>query len=237
MWTLEINNRTARGPQARTLYEEITGNTPDISKWIDFDFYDWCWYWYGPTHELTEDKAEIGHILGVAHQVGSNLCYWVLTDGGKVIARTTVQRVTEGDLLLDPVKSRMQEFDMKVKDKLDDQRYREASPADGLTLDDELDPNDEPEDEAKKEQDEYTEEAYDAYLGAELLIPPGDNFIVGRVMKRVRDNDGNPIGQRHNNPILETWLNEVQFGDGSTLEYTANLVAENVMAQSDPEGR
>jgi len=89
----------------------------------------------------------------------------------------------------------------------------------------------------KVEQDDYTEETYDAYLGAELLVPSGDNFIVGRVIKRIRDEDGNPVGQRHNNPILDTRRYEVQFGDGSTIEYTANLVAENMLSQSDSEGR
>jgi len=113
---------------------------------------------------------------------------------------------------------------------------RERAPADGLVLDDE-DKNDEPAEEVKAEQDDYTEESYDAYLGAELLVPSGDNFIVGRVIKRIRDKDGNPVGQCHNNPILDTWHYEVQFGDGSTVEYTANLVAENMLSQSDPDGR
>jgi len=45
------------------------------------------------------------------------------------------------------------------------------------------DPNDEPEEDTKKEHDDYTEEAYDLYLGAELLIPSGDTFILGRVIK------------------------------------------------------
>jgi len=80
VWASEINNRTARGPEARTPLEEVTGNTPDISEWLDFDFYDWCWYWQGPTHELTEAKAKIGRVLGVAHQIGSDLCYWILTE-------------------------------------------------------------------------------------------------------------------------------------------------------------
>jgi len=105
-----------------------------------------------------------------------------------------------------------------------------------LTLDDE-DVNDEPEEEFKTEQDDYTEDTYDAYLGAELLVPSGDNFIIGQVLKRMHDEDGNPVGQRHNNPLLDTWHYEVQFGDGSLVEYTANLVAKNMLAQSDPEGR
>jgi len=80
------------------------------------------------------------------------------------------------------------------------------------------------------------EESYNAYLGAELLVPSGDNFIVGWVIKWVQDDDGNQVGQCHNNPILDTQCYEVQFGDGSTVEYTANLVAENMLSQSDSEG-
>jgi len=72
-----------------------------------------------------------------------------------------------------------------------------------LILDDK-DANDEPEEEVKVEQDDFTEDSYDAYLGAELLVPSRDNFIVGRVIKRVRDEDGNPVGQQNNNPILDT---------------------------------
>ena len=56
-------------------------------------------------------------------------------------------------------------------------------------------------------------------------------------MKRVRDADGNPVGLRHNNPLLDTRRYEVQFGDGSVQEYTANLVAENMLSQSVAEGR
>jgi len=82
VWVSEITNQTAHGPDARTPIEEVTGNTPDISEWLDFDFYDWCWYWQGLTHELTEDKVEIGRVLGVAHRVGSDLCYWILTVTG-----------------------------------------------------------------------------------------------------------------------------------------------------------
>ena len=82
VWASEITNWMARGPEARTPLEAITSNTPNISEWLDFDFYDWCWYWQGPMHELTEDKAEIGRVLGVAHRVGSDLCYWILTVTG-----------------------------------------------------------------------------------------------------------------------------------------------------------
>jgi len=105
IWASEINNQTARGPEARTPLEAITGNTPDISEWLDFNFYDWCWFWQGPTHELTESKAENRIVLGVAHPIGSDLCYWILTETGRVIARTTIQREIKEDLLLPHVNS------------------------------------------------------------------------------------------------------------------------------------
>jgi len=78
VWASEIINQMAWGPDWQTPYEEIMGNTPDISKWLDFQFYNWCWYWTGPTHKLTKDKANIGRLLGMAHCIGSDI--WLLLD-------------------------------------------------------------------------------------------------------------------------------------------------------------
>jgi hypothetical protein len=38
-----ILNRIPRGKNTRTGIETITGETPDISEWIDFAFYDQVW--------------------------------------------------------------------------------------------------------------------------------------------------------------------------------------------------
>ena len=40
----ELLSRMARGLDRRTGYEEITGQTPDISEWLDFEFYDLVWW-------------------------------------------------------------------------------------------------------------------------------------------------------------------------------------------------
>jgi hypothetical protein len=34
----------ARGDDGRTGYEVVTGQTPDISEWLDFVFYDLVWW-------------------------------------------------------------------------------------------------------------------------------------------------------------------------------------------------
>jgi len=238
VWVSEIINRTARGPENRTPYEVITGNTPDISEWLDFDFYDWCWYWGGPTHELTEQKAELGKVLGVAHRVVSDLCYWILTEKAKVIARTTVQRVISNDLQTAEVQQAMKAFGESVTQRLNEDSHVIQPLAGGLVLDDkDGDPVDESEEQPQPHQDDFTPESYDAYLGAELLVPHGDTFLRGRVIKRSHDEDGNPIGVRNANPLLDTRQYIVQFGDDSTAEYAANVIAENLYSQCDEDGR
>jgi len=88
-----------------------------------------------------------------------------------------------------------------------------------------------------KEADEYTPEAYDEYLLAQVVLPKGDHMVRGKVVRRLRDSNGNPIGKRNLNPILDTREYEVLFPDGSTESYLANAIAENLYSQVDGEGK
>jgi hypothetical protein len=63
-------NLTARGRNGRTGHEEITGETPDISEYMDFDFYDWVWYWDTPDHD---NSPKIGRWLGPLHRIVSDV--------------------------------------------------------------------------------------------------------------------------------------------------------------------
>ena len=40
-----ILNRIPRGSHQRTGIEVVTGETPDISEWVDFEFYDRVWFY------------------------------------------------------------------------------------------------------------------------------------------------------------------------------------------------
>jgi len=44
VYEAEILSRVSRGKDGRTGYEEITGQTADISEWLDFEFYDLVWW-------------------------------------------------------------------------------------------------------------------------------------------------------------------------------------------------
>jgi hypothetical protein len=58
------------------------------------------------------------------------------------------------------------------------------------------------------------------------------------VKRAKQGKDGNPIGLKHKNPLFDTReYSTVEFPDGSTAEYQANIIAENLFSQSDSEGR
>jgi len=92
-------------------------------------------------------------------------------------------------------------------------------------------------DETQPEQDSFTPEGYDNMINAEIMIPKGDGTIVGKVIKRAKGEDGNSIGLRNSNPLLDTREYEVLMPDGATVSYTANVIAENLYSQVDSEGR
>ena len=82
------------------------------------------------------------------------------------------------------------------------------------------------------------EEAIDKYLTCELIIDAGSgNERKGRVTKRSRGYDGEPIGVAHNNPLFENREYDVEFTDGSIEKDAANIISDNMFAQVDDEGR
>jgi hypothetical protein len=81
-------------------------------------------------------------------------------------------------------------------------------------------------------------EAFDEYISASILLPQGGEQKKATVMRRrINPETGFPVGVHNSNPILDTREYEVQFPDGSTDTFTANLIAENLYAQVDDEGR
>ena len=60
------------------------------------------------------------------------------------------------------------------------------------------------------------EEAIHKYLHTELILDVGtNNERHGRVVKRTRGHDGNPIGRAHANPFFDTQVYDIEFTDGT----------------------
>ena len=112
VYETNILNRIPRGQQQRTGIELVTGKTPDISEWLDFEFYDRVWYYDQKKIEIDGSGCCLACWLGVA--VGRDLCNWLLLESGKVIARTTVQHVVRDDYLNDEIRREIERFDQSI---------------------------------------------------------------------------------------------------------------------------
>ena len=51
----------------------------------------------------------------------------------------------------------------------------------------------------------------DLYIGAEILLPRGDEMALGHVVARSRDANGKMVGRSHTNPILDTNTYQIEF--------------------------
>ena len=91
----------------RTPLEMLTGETPDISEYLDFGFYEW--FLFRSSTGLGEPS--IGRWLGVSHKIGQLMSYWILPISGKPISCVTVQRLTNVEKELDEYKKLMHDYD------------------------------------------------------------------------------------------------------------------------------
>ena len=122
----------------------------------------------------------------MAHHVGSDLCYWILTASGKVLARTTIQHVTALETSDEDIRTRVDTFNRIVKERLDDtavtdnDTHRTGFLEDVELVDEEvcrwgqLPPDLEYGDmlvENKPEADDHQE--YDKYIGLQLSLDRG----------------------------------------------------------------
>jgi hypothetical protein len=89
---------------------------------------------------------------------------------------------------------------------------------------------------ARKDADDYTPESMDKYISASVLLPRGEDVVRAKVVGGMHGRDGNSLGMRHSNPILDTREYQVEFPDGSTAAYAANVIAENLYSQVEDEG-
>ncbi|KAI2511697.1 hypothetical protein MHU86_2763 [Fragilaria crotonensis] len=185
------------------------------------------WVWYHENAGLGETK--VGRWLGVSHRIGTLMSFWVLTSSGKVLSRTTVRRMTQLETQLEENKTRMSDFSDHLTERIGEDNIV-AQDENGnviLEIDDWDDPAFDPEfvqefgrtinDPMIKEADQdFTPDSFDdTYLNMELALPrEGREVQFGRVVKRLRDKDGLPIGTANDNPILDSRLYEVEFQDG-----------------------
>ena len=245
-WVTEIMSLThsaAGGLNGCIPLTDVTGETADISEYLDFGFYDEVWW----ADNAGLSPYEPGRWLGVSHRTGRLMTYHILTQRGTVVSRSTVQRVPQLELNTREVKEIFVKFDVEIHRRLrSEPRQYDGDKPNPQNWADLLEEDEDFADEFAKifnntdipESDEYTPEVLeDTYLNVELALPrdsEGPEFA--KVTKRLRDANGIPIGTANDNPLLDTRIYEVEYSDGYKASLTANTIAENMFAQVDTEG-
>ena len=153
--------------------------------------------------------------LELLTHVGSDMTYWILTQSGKVIARLTVQHVIHSEIRTDAIKKRVDDFDKAINARLDEANF--VNDADNVYyLDDDLDSMMNTVDETKipsdeeygkmltEDKDDVEDKMFDKYLNAELMIDRSGETVRGTIVKRAKNDAGDPIGRQHANPKMDT---------------------------------
>jgi hypothetical protein len=154
---------------------------------------------------MTDDQWLIGRWLGIAHCIGSNMTYWIMTKAGHVIEQLTVQHIITSDMTQPAVQQLVKDFDTAIGIRLIDENFQQAEQCVFYLEDEDEDPHNPtlvPTDaeygdmitDPRQDVDEV--DVYDKYLNAEFLIHRADGDSVrARVAKRARADTGEWIGR------------------------------------------
>jgi hypothetical protein len=226
--------------QGRCAYELVFGWTPDISVFVMHE-------WYEVVAFLDSDQeTKLACWLGPAEDYGGGDAAFLLPKSGRPIVRSTFWSLTPNEVI--DKRTAIRELHESIQTKIgNDRSDRDVAQEIGdnhfavndLFIDD--DDYDDPDvvnaDLRRPEADDYSPEAFDAYLRAEIQATRGDTLLRGTVVSRKRDRDGLPTGRADPNPLLDTREYLVCFEDGTEDIYTANLIAESLYSHVDDAGR
>ena len=232
----KVNNVTAKDLfqlEGQTPEYHVTGKEPDISNICQFEWYQWV-YFYDGNEQFPGPTKVLGRALGPAINAGNEMAQWVLKCNGQVVPRRTCRELNTEELN-SPVEAKKREiFDKAIRDSM------------GSSIN--PPPDDMPPDNDKHEPYEDDEEspalvpesdygAYDELISAELNLPHEDDMKHATVVRRSKGRDGSIQGSSGSNPMMDTRVYDVMFDDGTVKQYSANIIAENMYAQIDADGR
>lgn len=86
-------------------------------EYARFDWYQYVWY-HDPAVKFPEEPKKLGRWIGVAHNIGSPMTFWILPASCQVLARSTVFPLSQDEFRKPLVKSKLVELDLDVAEKL-----------------------------------------------------------------------------------------------------------------------
>ena len=237
-----------------TPHQKIHGTAPNITEYIQYTWYEWIWY----SDLDSDDDEDLGRWLGPAFHAGVGHTSYILKRNGEVITRSSLRPMKEGEMDSPATKRRCEDFTKEMESHIGNYTTGTfnnhadfgSDPYENIFEADELDDeNIQPQevDEAGNpvnhlDADNFVEteppfmENEDEHVGVELTLPYQGVQRRGKVVKRKRNESNELIGTAHENPMLDTRIYEVDFGDGNYQDYTTNLIMENLYSQVDDDG-
>ncbi len=159
----------------------------------------------------------------------------ILKLNGQTVCRSTLGHLTDKETHCPIHLETRRQFDETVASYLGPNATDQDFPAEDLTPD--FDHYDNNHDLDPDHGDlEVTPEMGDNYLNTEISVPQGGTLSKGRVTAWKRDKDGNPVKRANANPILDTREYTFTLDDGDETVMSANLIAEAMYVQCDPDG-
>jgi hypothetical protein len=179
----------------------------------------------------------LGRWLGIAHEVGTPMTYWILKGNRQIICRSTVRTLLSEEWTSEDEKAARSEFDNAIRDKygafdpellevFDNTELERPSSIDN-------DDDDELQNELIKKQVQVQAlspqndvvRGPDLFHNAEIYYPHGDRNEIARVIGRKRNAEGDYISRAHKNPILDSRIFTIRFADGEEKDIAYNILA------------
>ena len=171
---------------------KLRGKTANITHICEFSWYN---YYKENTVTYPDDKWHLGRLLGPSMDIRPALCAKILKSNGQRVHRSSYRHLTEDEINSPMEKEKRQLFNRVVEQKLGE-AVQSTDFGEGYempTYEPYVDDNGDGIGHATDADDELTPLTFDNYLGAEVVLPKGDDMVAGKVVGRKRDSDGKPI--------------------------------------------
>jgi len=221
----------------QTGYQIITQIKPDISQYACFHFYSWVWHW-----DETLKVKTVGKWLGVAETVGPVMTFWILPISCIPIPRSTVISIQPHELNDIHVTKLLKEYTNTVNLKIGDHtnfivpnNLQNTS----LTTSEPFSNNWEGDITMlpfEPSSEENAMEQLDEFIGTQIPLETKTGPALIKVISRKRSSDGTLIGQKNQEPQLDSRLYNVKFPDGHFEQYSANVLHESLTSKLDDQG-
>jgi hypothetical protein len=185
-------------------------------------------------------KIQLGRDLSPDIDFGPIMAHKIMKANGQVMYRTSVRSLTPGESASLVEKQACLDVDAQIKAKYGPP-IAEADVKNDPDFADFATPDFAPYEDDKIATSQMPDiddvddvDTYEQYVGAQFRFPIGDEIRSGKVMWSKCSLDGTVKG--HANAMLDTRKYEVEFPDGRSDQYTANVIAKNMCAQCDEAG-